>query len=175
MGLGKWLDLIPKGYEENLLWRRSVYASARKSENDRMSLRKMCSEDLLFYVNAFCWTYDPRLDSPIVPFITYPFQDETFIELDDAVGKRDICIKKSRDMGASWMLCTLFEWRWHFRDGQSFLLVSRNEDYVDKSGNSKALFWKIDYILKNQPVVGSSIPLLTVLVTHSLTWHTVKK
>ena len=159
MGLGKWLDLIPKGYEENLLWRRSVYASARKSENDRMSLRKMCSEDLLFYVNAFCWTYDPRLDSPIVPFITYPFQDETFIELDDAVGKRDICIKKSRDMGASWMLCTLFEWRWHFRDGQSFLLVSRNEDYVDKSGNSKALFWKIDYILKNQP--GWLLPRFT--------------
>jgi len=49
------------------------------------------------------------------------------------------------------MLCTLFEWRWHFMEGQSFLLVSRNEEYVDKPGNSKCLFWKIDYLLKNMP------------------------
>jgi hypothetical protein len=111
----------------------------------------MCSEDLLFYINAFCWTYDPRLENPMVPFLTYEFQDETLLDLNDAVGKRDICIKKSRDMGASWMLCALFEWRWHFRHGQSFLLVSRNEDYVDKPGNSKSLFWKIDYLIRNQP------------------------
>lgn len=133
------------------MWRRDVIRMARKSEEDRRALRRMCSEDLLFYVNAFCWTYDPRLEHPTVPFITYPFQDETLLELEESIGKRDICIRKSRDMGASWMLCALFEWRWHFRPGQSFLLVSRNEDYVDKPGNSKALFWKIDYILKNQP------------------------
>jgi len=148
---GKWLHLVPKGYSENLRWRKSVYEAARKSQDDRSALRRMCSEDLLFYVNAFCWTYDPRLESPMVPFITYPFQDETFLDLNDAIGRRDICIKKSRDMGASWMLCTLFEWRWHFREGQSFLLVSKNEEYVDKPGNSKCLFWKIDYLLKNQP------------------------
>jgi len=147
----RWIDLVPKEMDENLRWRKSVYAAARTSEHDRAALRRMCSEDLLFYVNAFCWTYDPRLESPMVPFITYGFQDETFLELDDSIGKKDICIKKSRDMGASWMLCTLFEWRWHFRHGQSFLLVSRNEEYVDKPGNSKCLFWKIDYLLKNQP------------------------
>ncbi len=31
------------------------------------------------------------------------------------------------------------------------LLVSRNEDYVDKPGNSKSLFWKIDFIHKYLP------------------------
>lgn len=133
--------------------------AARSSDADRSALRRMCSEDILFYINAFCWTYDPRLDDSCVPFVTYPFQDETIMELDASIGKRDICIKKSRDMGASWMLITLFEWRWHFRNGQSFLLVSRNEDYVDKPGNSKALFWKIDYIHKNQP--GWLLPRMT--------------
>jgi len=128
-----------------------MLALARKDVTHRSSLRKMCSEDLLFYINAFCWTYDPRLENPMVPFLTYEFQDETLLDLNDAVGKRDICIKKSRDMGASWMLCALFEWRWHFKHGQSFLLVSRNEDYVDKPGNSKSLFWKIDYLIRNQP------------------------
>jgi hypothetical protein len=149
--LSSWVHLVPKEHNENLRWRKSVYKAARESEHDQRALRKMCSEDPLFYVNAFCWTYDPRLESPMVPFITYPFQDETFLDLNAAIGKKDICIKKSRDMGASWMLCTLFEWRWHFKDGQSFLLVSRNEEYVDKPGNSKCLFWKIDYLLKNQP------------------------
>jgi hypothetical protein len=148
---GKWVGLVPKGYVENLKWRREVLRMARASEADRLALRKMCSEDILFFVNGFCWTYDPRLETPSVPFITYGFQDEVFLELDECVGRRDICIKKSRDMGASWMLCTLFEWRWHFKDGQSFLLVSRNEEYVDKPGNSKCLFWKIDYLLRNMP------------------------
>lgn len=157
--MGRWVHLVPKEVDANLRWRREVLKAARQSESDRASLRRMCGEDLLFYVNAFCWTYDPRLENPAVPFITYPFQDETLVELDDAVGKRDVCIKKSRDMGASWMLCTLFEWRWHFRDGQSFLLVSRNEDYVDKPGNSKSLFWKIDYLHRNMP--GWLLPRMT--------------
>jgi hypothetical protein len=147
----KWLHLVPKDLDANLKWRRDMLALARKDVTHRSSLRKMCSEDLLFYINAFCWTYDPRLENPMVPFLTYEFQDETLLDLNDAVGKRDICIKKSRDMGASWMLCALFEWRWHFKHGQSFLLVSRNEDYVDKPGNSKSLFWKIDYLIRNQP------------------------
>ena len=137
--------------DANLKWRRDMLALARNDVKHRASLRKMCAEDLLFYINAFCWTYDPRLENPMVPFLTYDFQDETLLDLNDAVGKRDICIKKSRDMGASWMLCALFEWRWHFKHGQSFLLVSRNEDYVDKPGNSKSLFWKIDYLIRNQP------------------------
>lgn len=146
-----WVHLVPKGYEANLKWRRDVVSEAKRDEALQASLRRMCAEDLLFYVNAFCWTYDPRLENPMVPFITYGFQDETLLELEDSIGRRDICIKKSRDMGASWMLCTLFEWRWHFRAGQSFLLVSRNEEYVDKPGNSKSLFWKIDYLIRNQP------------------------
>lgn len=157
--LGKYIHLVPKGMTANLKWRRSLLKSCREDPSMRASVMKMCREDLLFYVNAFCWTYDPRLDTPTVPFITYPFQDETFLDLDASVGKRDICIKKSRDMGASWMLITLFEWRWHFREGQSFLLVSRNEDYVDKPGNSKCLFWKMDFIHKNLP--GWMLPRMT--------------
>ena len=61
---GKWVWLVPKGYVENLKWRREVLRMARASEADRLALRKMCSEDILFFVNGFCWTYDPRLETP---------------------------------------------------------------------------------------------------------------
>lgn len=116
-------------------------------------LRAMCGEDLLFYVNAFCWTYDPRSEFKVAPFVTYPgFQDEALLELAGCVARgRDAAMPKSRDMGASWMGLVVFEWFWHFRPNLSFMLVSRNEDYVDKRGDPKSLFWKIDFIHKHQP------------------------
>jgi hypothetical protein len=46
---------------------------------------------------------------------------------------------------------TVYEWFWHFRKNLSFLLISRNEKYVDESGNPKSLFWKIDFLHKYQP------------------------
>jgi len=117
-------------------------------------MKAMCSEDCLFYMNGFCWTYDPRdTRAPNKPFITYAeYQDEAIDELLEGVERGfDIAWPKSRTMGASWMGLTGFEWLWHFRDHLSFLLISRNEDYVDKKGNPKALFWKIDFLHQNQP------------------------
>jgi hypothetical protein len=99
----------------------------------------MCSEDPLFYVAAFCFTYDPRLKLATVPFVPYDFQCEAMLEINECIEiGQDFAMPKSRDMGASWMGLTIFEWRWKFRAMQSFLMVSRNESYVDKSDNPKA-------------------------------------
>jgi len=103
-----------------------------------------------------CWTFSPKDkpgENPVTPFNTYAdFQDEVMMSIADCiVVGEDFVMPKSRDMGASWMGLTVFEWFWHFREHQSFLLISRNEDYVDKSGNLKALFWKIDFLHQNQP------------------------
>ena len=143
---------VPKDFRENLDYRTKVVTLASQSEEAREQLWIACSRSLLFYLNVFCWTYDPRKSNGILPFITYDFQDEALTLISDCVtGGEDLVIKKSRDMGASWMLLTVFEWLWHFKSGQSFLLVSRNEDYVDKPGNPKSLFWKIDFLHKHQP------------------------
>ena len=146
-------SLVPKEYEANLKFRRKVLRMAAEDLAKANELRKMCSEDLLFYVNVFCWTYDPRETvSPILPFITYPFQDTGMLNMADCVIQgEDFTAPKSRCMGASWMGLTVFEWFWHFRNDLSFLLVSRNEKYVDESGNPKSLFWKIDFLHKYQP------------------------
>lgn len=144
--------LVPKGFEANLRFRKEVLTLAGGSAAYRAKLREMCSEDMLFYVNLCAWTYDPRNQISKVPFITYPFQDEAMNAIGDCIiGGRDFAMPKSRDMGASWMGLTVFEWFWHFRENLSFLLISRNEDYVDKSGNPKSLFWKIDFLHENQP------------------------
>lgn len=145
--------LVPKGVEANLRFRRETLLQAAEDRKFANRLREMCSEDIMFYCNAFCWTYDPRdQENPHKPFITYDFQDEAIDELCESIRLgNDVVMPKSRCMGASWMGLTVFEWHWHFRDGLSFLLISRNEDYVDKLGDPKALFWKIDYLHKRQP------------------------
>ncbi|QDP47824.1 MAG: putative terminase large subunit [Prokaryotic dsDNA virus sp.] len=150
--MGEYYDLVPKDYDKNLAYRSELLDEAIENPSVREELWIACSRDLLFYINMFGWTYDPRKANGVLPFITYKFQDESMRQIRDCIlDGRDLVIKKSRDMGASWMLLTVFEWFWHFKDGQSFLLVSRNEDYVDKTGNPKALFWKIDFIHKHLP------------------------
>jgi hypothetical protein len=144
--------MVPKGLVENLRFRASMIRAADADPEFARQLWTMCSEDMLFYVNTFCWTYDPRSKQSVVPFITYEFQDGAMLDIGNCIiNGMDFAMPKSRDMGASWMGLTVFEWFWHFRANLSFLLISRNEDYVDKSGNPKALFWKIDFIHQNQP------------------------
>lgn len=150
--------MVPKDLIGNLEFRRGLLEMASQSDTAAAEIRRMCSEDLLFYVNAFCWTYDPRNKSKgtpsVAPFITYPeFQDGAMLAIADCITEgEDFAMPKSRDMGASWMGLTVFEWFWHFQPDLSFLLISRNEDYVDKRGNTKSLFWKIDFLHKNQPI-----------------------
>lgn len=143
---------VPKDVAGNLEFRRSLLSCASRSREAASDLWVACSRDLMFYVNAFCWTYDPRQKNGSIPFLTYPFQDDLMLDLVDRIENGgDVLVSKSRDMGASWCILTVFEWLWHFRSDLSFLLVSRNEDYVDKPGNPKSLFWKIDFLHKNQP------------------------
>lgn len=144
--------LVPKQFEANLRFRRTLLEDAAREPAMARRLRQMCSEDLLFYIGAFCFTYDPRSAHKVVPFIPYEFQEKAMVALVECVERgRDVAMPKSRDMGATWMVITVFEWLWHFRENLSFLLVSRNEDYVDKRGDSKSLFWKIDFLHKHQP------------------------
>jgi len=83
------------------------------------------------------------IKTPVLPFITYDFQDEAMLSMADCIQSgEDFVVPKSRTMGASWMGLTVFEWFWHFKKDLSFLLISRNEKYVDESGNPKTLFWK---------------------------------
>jgi len=146
--------MVPKTMDGNLAFRERLLTMASANPSDAAQIYSMCAEDPLFYINAFCWTYAPKLypKTPVMPFITYAFQDEAILTIADCIDSgRDFAMPKSRDMGASWMGLSVFEWFWHFRDYQTFLLVSRNEDYVDKRGNPKSLFWKIDFIHQYQP------------------------
>lgn len=144
---------VEKDLGRNARQRRALLWDGAHVPGAAREIREACAKDVLFYVNYFCWTFDPRRAESVVPFVTYDFQDEAILAIQESiVGGRDVCVGKSRDMGASWLNILVPEHMWHFsRDMRNFLMVSRNESYVDDSGNPKSLFWKIDFLHRHQP------------------------
>ncbi len=67
-------------------------------------------------------------------------------------------------MGASWICLTVLEHQWHFFDNQTFLMLSRKEELVDKRGDPKALFSKIDFLHNHQP--GWLLPSMDRMKMH---------
>ncbi|MCK5604749.1 hypothetical protein KAR91_22860, partial [Candidatus Pacearchaeota archaeon] len=146
-----YYSLVPKEFYANLAFRRKMIELGASSFEAAKELWIMCKRDPLFYINTFVFTYDPRRQPSALPFITYEYQDEAILELNEAVGNYDLFIEKSRDMGASWLCLFVPQYRFQFHDLQSFLMVSRKEDLVDKTEDPDCLFWKVDFIHENQP------------------------
>ncbi len=144
---------VPKEMVANLKWRANVQKRVLRDKKYTDVIWDACSKDPIFFVSGFGYTYDPRRKPfPKLPFILYPFQEEAILELVNAIDDgHDILVEKSRDMGASWLCVLAIEWHWLFRPMQSFLFVSRVEEYVDAPGNPKSMFWKFDYLLDNLP------------------------
>ena len=153
--LGKlpFYELVPKELERNLAFREELLNDAAGDRDYQDELWMMCSRDILFYFNAFLWTYDPRRDPNELPFITYSaFQDEAILHVDHAIEHGyHLNLKKTRDQGASWFTLGTIRHRQKFKWRESFMLLSRKEDLVDKTGNSDSLMWKLDFMQEMEP------------------------
>ncbi len=140
---------VPRDLEGNMAFRRAMLQTGNTSPAHRRAILKACKADPLFYMNTFGWIFEPRAkrgQPKILPFITYPFQDQAILEILAAIGDHDLVTHKSRDMGASWMHVFAIEWLWHFYGHETFLFISEKESLVDEKGNPKSLFWKFDFI-----------------------------
>jgi len=100
------------------------------------------------FITDFGMTFDPRMAEigkpTMVPFVLFPKQVE-FINWLYAKwrGRSDGLAEKSRDMGVSWLCCAFAVWMWRFHQGTVVGFGSRKEEYVDKLGDPKSLFWKV--------------------------------
>lgn len=145
-----YYSLVPKNKALNLIYREVLLEMADKDEDVRQQIWIASSRDQLFFVNTMLWVFEPR-EAIDLPFVTWPFQDRVFTLFEKSIGKTDLGLEKSRDMGASWMFLTSFFYRWLFRPRQAFGLVSRTEDAVDKKDDPDCLMWKLDYHYRNLP------------------------
>lgn len=165
---------VPKTASENLQFRSALLDAADKDPDLQVDLYTACSQSLLFFVNAFCFTlrvFEPgeagqnkQAEHQHLPFVTWPIQDEHLLKIENAVVEgEELLTDKSRDMGATWNHIAVYVHRLLFRADESHLLISRKEDAVDQLdgrvtnypfatiGAPGTLFGKIDYVLSRLP------------------------
>lgn len=117
------------------------------------------AEGCIYWFNMFAWTLDPREleGNKEIPFLLYPYQEDLIRDLvrmieqtQGTLDRFNIIIKKSRDMGASWVIDLFFTWWWLFRNG-SFTIGSRKEEEVDVIGDLDTHLAKIRWVLERLP------------------------
>lgn len=148
----EWFQKVPKTLRRNVRYREWLNGKAANDTGLQQAIKEVCRNDILFYVNSFLFTYDPRLVEKKIPFITYPYQDDAIREIQDAMSMgEDLVIPKSRDMGASWIVLLVFDHAATFRNNCKFFMMSRNAELVDDAAEPDSLFWKIDEIHRMLP------------------------
>lgn len=100
------------------------------------------------FIQDWLCTFDPRNVErgieAVTPFLLFPKQAE-FVTWVVARwrAREDGLVEKSRDMGVSWLCVAIGVWMWLFHPGVVVGFGSRKEEYVDKLGDPKSLFWKV--------------------------------
>ncbi|MDR3557945.1 MAG: hypothetical protein P4L61_00250, partial [Candidatus Pacebacteria bacterium] len=119
----------------------------------------MCENDILYFINNFVFTYDPRepFGEQDIPMLTYDYQND-FIgwlchHIDatvNGIAKRTMLVEKSRDMGASWVLVAVAVHYWLFKGG-SVHFGSRTYDEADMLGDMGSLVEKVRFVIRRLP------------------------
>jgi hypothetical protein len=160
--------VVPKKTGPNLEWRTKLLRDAASDEGLQRALYTACAISPIFWINAFVWTYrqkivDPRTgrertvtgNEAHVPFITWEIQEKGILDVERCMdikhagdGSQDAIINKSRDMGATWIVVTMFHHAWTFVDNVNILWVSATASDVDMHPtiNPDTIFYKHDYI-----------------------------
>jgi len=146
------VEIASLSYTEILKERAKILLFAKKDKEWQMVLKEMCKKDPIFFFDFFCYTKDPNKKPANLPFITYPYEKNLIIWLEDCLnGKHDGLIDKSRQMGVTWMITTWLFYCWLFRPDFFAIMGSRKEELVDKRDKDDTLFSKIDYNLNRFP------------------------
>lgn len=147
------IEMIPRDLTANTKRRFKLLYIAQKSGDMRAAQIAMCRNDIIYWVNLFAATYDPRKNPATIPFLTYPYEDQLLLDLVDCItNQEDLLIEKSRDMGVSWCVLLAFTWFWCFKgEGYDFLVGSRKEQYIDTIGNMSTLLEKVRFLIRNMP------------------------
>lgn len=132
---------------DRLRWLRDPNEGLQRITQVRAYYASSGADGIADFINDWGCTVDPRLVErglpSMVPFILFPKQRE-WIKWAYGLWRAQEggVTEKSRDMGVSWLsiafACTLCL----FHEGVAVGFGSRKEEYVDKSGSPKSLFWK---------------------------------
>lgn len=117
------------------------------------AIKERCKQDKIFWFDTFCWTRDAkwRATEADVPVILYQKQ-AGYIHFRDGMrlAGKPHCLVKSREQGASLIVCYDNQHEWQFRQGSS-KIGSEKKDKVDGKSFETSLLAKTHYNLSRQP------------------------
>lgn len=113
-------------------------------------------EAIADFITDWGCTFDPRLVEKglpaVVPFILFPKQREWVVWVYNQWRAQEPGLtEKSRDMGVTWLAGAFSASICMFYEGLAIGFGSRKEEYVDKIGSPKSIFWKIREYIKLVP------------------------
>ncbi len=154
-----YLDWLEKPEQRERLVARAQYNEVASQDiTAQILVYNLCqrpdnpAEGAIFFIENFCWTYDPRSKNKNLPVVLFDYQKDTIRYIVQHIDQgKNFLIEKSRDMGASWIIVYVFLWYWLFRDGTNLLLGSYKEKLVDDGVNQDALFGKLEFAIRNLP------------------------
>lgn len=144
-------------YEAEYRARAERLARIRKEPAILPGLKEFYKDNPAQFIMDWGVTFDPRnaeIGLPTtMPFLLFPKQAEFIGWLRDRwLGREDGLAEKSRDMGVSWLCVGFAVWMFLFHPGTVAGFGSRKEEYVDKLGDPKSLFWKIRQFINLLPI-----------------------
>lgn len=159
---GTFHKYIPRDLAGNYKFRRDLLLRCKGDKVFQSGIREMCRLDILFYINAFVWQFNPKkqVKDRVGPFITWRAQERLLLDRPETTGKKGILwchengksavLEKSRELGASWLFLIDQSWHCIFHNRTQILNISKSADAVDcKSPDS--LFWKLRFLHEHLP------------------------
>lgn len=147
-------NAYPKTLKENILYRIKLHEQLAKDKGFQKQFIALCLENPALFFDLVFWTNDPRRKPGYrnYPFILRPQQRVVVRDLKDCIDNgKDLAINKSRDEGATELVTKFYVLYFLFIPESQFLMGSRKEEYVDKTGDFKTLFAKVDHAMKHLP------------------------
>jgi len=149
-------DFRAPDYVQVFEWRMERLKRIRANPGVLPALKAYYRDHPAQFIIDWGMTFDPRnvergLPSNI-PFLLFPKQEEWidwFIERWKC--REPGLTEKTRDMGMSWLTIALADTVCLFNQGMVVGFGSRKEEYVDKIGAPKSLFWKARQFLSMLP------------------------
>lgn len=140
-------DFKNPDYKQVMEWRIERLTRLRKDPSQLPALKEYYKENIAQFIIDWGMTYDPRnvdIGLPAtIPFLLFPKQEEWIAWFIENWRNREAGItEKTRDMGMSWLSVALSSSVCLFNRGVTVGFGSRKEEYVDKIGDPKSIFWK---------------------------------
>lgn len=150
-------DFKKPDYISVFQWRLDNLKRIRDEPESVPALREYYRHNMAQFIIDWGITYDPRnIDRnlpALIPFVLFPKQ-EAFVHwfVERWRGRESGIVDKSRDMGMSWLTVAIAATACLFHTGVTVGFGSRKEEYVDRIGDPKCLFYKARKFVEHIPI-----------------------